>query len=579
MRKHILWIVILTSLVYINALYGNFVYDDYLVIVDNGFIKSAKNIALLFSRRYLTHPLEAGFNVGAYNIGSGEGSYRPVATLSYFLNYAVFKLDPFGYRLTNIVIHILCAILIYMLLNILFAKPRFALFTAILFGIHPVNAEVINCTAFRPNSLALLLCLLAINLYFKFKEASGRAKYFYITASLFSALLAMFSKEIAVILPLAIVLCDYYHFHFDSVKVLKNLKVYLLYFLIVAIYIAIYFLMMPPTQTIFNVQDIYVNLMRMFDTLGIYVKDIVYPVDLVFIDSMAIFQSHFNVVLGIATSIISIYIVVKKNKFNPEVSFGVIWFFLWLLPMNNFLNMFRILAAYRYLYPPIVGFAVLAGFILTKIWEANTRTPILQRTVPLACFAYFAIFSISSNATWKNDMILNLSMVEKNPTSFYAHMELGNTLLKYGNLTDAKDELNFALSRPDLDKYNPAVVSVVYSNLGYIYLTENEYAKAEQIYQQALSLTPHLAYLHTQLGICYVKQGLYEKAFDYFNKAKKINPYYTPAYVRAGRAYMLLRKYAQAKIEFNKALQIYSDYEPARDGLKELEKVQKEAGK
>jgi tetratricopeptide (TPR) repeat protein len=575
MRKHILWIVILTSLVYINTLYGNFVYDDYLVIVDNGFIKSAKNLALLFSRRYLTHPLEAGFNVAAYNIGSGEGSYRPVATLSYFLNYAVFKLDPFGYRLTNIVIHILCAILIYMLLKLIFAKTRLALFASLLFGIHPVNAEVINCTAFRPNSLALLFCLLAIILYFKFKARANKTRYFYLGASLFSAFLAVFSKETAVILPLALILCEYYQLKFDPIPLLKSFKIYFLYFLVDAIYIFVYFVMLPPTQTIFNAPDISTNLVRMFDVLGIYLKGLTFPVDLLLIDPTEIFRSSFTLLLGISAFVLAAYVLVKKNKLPKEISFGVIWFFIWILPMNNFLNSFRILAAFRYLYLPMLGFAVLAGLILDRIWQAHSKIPVLHRVAPFACFSYFAIFTISTNAGWKDDMILNTSMVEKNPESIYAHINLGSTLLKYDNIPEAKNELLFVLDKPMPVKSSQLEFSLAYSNLGSIYMSEGNYLKAEEMYRKALELTPHVAHIYTKLGFCFTQQGLYNKALDYFNQAKKINPYFAPAYLDAGITYLRMGKYSEAKLEFNQALKIKPDYSQAKDNLNWLERLEK----
>jgi tetratricopeptide (TPR) repeat protein len=460
----------------------------------------------------------------------------------------------------------------------IFAQPQFAFFAAVIFGIHPVNAEVVNCTAFRPNSLAALFCLLAIILYFKFKKTQPRPKYFYLGISLASALLAVFSKEIAVFLPFAIILCEYYQSKTGLGKLLKNNgKVYLLYFGVDLIYALVYFLMLPPTQRILgHTYPIATNFIRMFDILGVYLKDIVFPLDLVSIDALAIFRSWLLVALGAVCFLAAAYTVLKKNKLSPEVSFAVIWFFLWLLPMNNFLNSFRILAAYRYLYLPVIGFAVLLGFILQRIWQAKTKFVVLQRLAPLSLFSYFAIFCISSNATWKNDMILNFSLAEKNPDSVFAHLSLGNTLLKHADIFDAQKEFIFVLSQPDLSKYNPLDISVAYCNLGLIYTLEGQYQKAEQQYQAALKLTPHLAHIYARLGYCYAQLREYEKALDYLTQAKKINPRFSPAYLNAGITYMLMQKYAQARQEFNQALEIMPNYQQVRDNLKKLDKMEKE---
>lgn len=571
MRKHIIWIVVLISLAYANALMGDFVYDDYAGIVYNGFIKSAKNIPLLFSRRYLTHPLEAAFNVGAYNIGSGEGSYRPVATLSYFINYAVFKLDPFGWRLANLLIHILCALLIYWLMSIIFAKPQLSYFCAVIFGLHPVNAEVVNCTIFRSNSLALLFCLLALMLYFKFRRSQAESKYLYLGASLIFSFLAVFSKEIAVILPLAIILCEYYQSGFNSSALLRNARFYLLYFLVDVIYLFVYFVMMPPTQGIFNAPAILANLIRMFSVTGVYLKAMLFPMDLALIDPLEISRSGlFSPALGMSAFVLSSYVILKIKKLPPEISFGVIWFLLWLLPMNNFINSFRIMAAYRYLYLAMPGCAVLVAFILSKIRQARLDMPVLQRLVPFACFGYFVIFTVSANAIWKNDMILNMTMVEKNPESVDAHINFGTALLKSGDIAAAKEELSFILHRPEWAKERILEASTAYSNLGLIHMEEGEYARAEEMYRKALELTPHVAYIYTRLGSCYAKQGLYEKALGYFNQAKTMNPRYAPAYLATGIIYSLMHKYGQAKSEFAQALKINPDYTEARDNLKKI---------
>lgn len=578
MKKHIAIMVLLVSLVYVNSLFGDFIYDDYITIVDNDFIKSQKNLTLLLSRRYLTHPLEAMFNPRAYNIGAGEATYRPIATLSYFLNYALFKLNPFGYRLINLLIHIVNALFIYSLLDILFVNPRLSLFSAILFGIHPINVEVLNCTALRPNSLAFLFSLLAIILYFKFKRKIGKIKYFYLLASLFSALLAVFSKEIAVVLPLALILCEYYQMDFNLKRLFANWRVYFLYFFVNIFYLLVYFFVFPPKQEIFASLGIYNNLISMFDILGIYLKDMLFPKDLVCLPPI-IPISYLRVVFAVILVLIFVYIVLKRRRFAKEISFAILWFFLWLLPSNNFINAFRIPGAYRFLYISIMGFGLLLSVLFTKLWERNARFLsemfVLRRILFFACLGYFSIFTISANACWKNEMILYLSMVKKYPWSSYAHTTFGSVLLKYGNYQEAMKEFNFVLSQ-DRHSYGSLDLVKVYCNLGFIYRQEGQYSKAEQMYAEALKLFPHIAYIHTELGICYGQQGLYEKALQCFNKAKEINPSFSPACVYSGVSYVLMQKYAEAKREFLLALEIYPDSQVAKDNLKRLQTVWKE---
>lgn len=151
--KAIILIVILTSLVYANSLKNSFVRDDHIVIVNNDFVKSWKNFPLIFTGDYLT-PISEIKHLGTRDIGSGETTYRPVVTISYFIDYSLWKLNPFGYHLTNLLLHIFNAILLYVFINLIAKNKKVALLTSLLFTLHPANSEAVNGIAFREDLLA-----------------------------------------------------------------------------------------------------------------------------------------------------------------------------------------------------------------------------------------------------------------------------------------------------------------------------------------------------------------------------------------------------------------------------------------
>ncbi|MDD5167088.1 MAG: tetratricopeptide repeat protein, partial [Candidatus Omnitrophica bacterium] len=451
----------------------------------------------------------------------------PVATLTYFIDYSLFKLNPFGWRLTNLLIHIINAILLYLLLNILFSNTKVSFFSAILFGIHPLYAEVLNCTAFRPNSLAFLFSILAIILYLKFRARAGSPRFSYLFISLVSSLLALFSKEIAVVLPLALALCEYYLLDFDFKRLLQSWRYYALYFIVVILYLLVYFIIMPPTQKIFIPAkgNIFIDFIRMFDILAIYIKSMIWPLELVFIPPMIVQASVARIISGAIVLLVSIYIVARKTKLPKEVSFGVLWFFLWLLPMNNFMNTFRILLAYRYVYAAGAAFAIILGSILARIWQREAgflrEMFILRRFLVFSCFAFFAMNSIFTDVLWKDEDILLLSVAEKYPHNPYAHIAIGRRMLSRGNYEAGVEEFNAVLSMA------PGFVTaqdlgMAYSGLGMAYCLEAEYAKSRETYLRAIKLFPQQARLYIGLGICYNQQGLHREAEEQFQKAKQI---------------------------------------------------------
>ncbi len=584
MKRHILLIVVIIFIAYANSLLGDFIYDDFCVIYENDFVKSWKNFPLLFNRAYLSHPMEMAFNVGAYNIGACEATYRPIATISYFLNYSLFKLHAWGYRLTNILLHIVNVILVYMLLNLMFNNDRFSFFSAMLFGIHPVNAEVLNCTAFRPNILAFLFSLSSIILYFRYKTAAVRHRWTILLLSLISFLLAVLSKEVSLILPLILVICDAFYEDSGLIKILRGNKAYLLYLLLAASYIFIYLCVFSPQQRIAKVAvsygELFYNFITMLNALGIYLKDILFPKDLVIILGQ-ISVGYLEVILAVIVILVSVYIILKKRKTQREISFAISWFFIWFFPMNNFIYSTRIYLAYRYLYIAMLGFSLLLGFLLVKIWDIHSRLLphmlILRRVLVFSCFIYFLIFTVSGNVIWKNDVVLFSTACERYPASVTAHSGLGVALLRYGNTEEANKEFNAVLSLsrdPHIFKPYSFVIASIY--LARSYNEKKQYAEAEKMYLQALEVFPNSARVNTELGIYYSQRGLYEKALYYFNKAKKINPDFTPAYIRSGIVYKLMGKYSEAKNELLRALEIYPESREAREGLVELETVTQE---
>ncbi|MFN3533536.1 MAG: tetratricopeptide repeat protein, partial [Candidatus Brocadia sp.] len=130
-----------------NSLHSGFVYDDIGVIEENYFIRSLHNIPKIFSKDY--------FHL------SSELSYRPVVTLSYFADYAVWHLNPFGYHLTNIVLHTINSILLYALLVHLTRMRSVALLSAIIFSIHPCVTEAVNAISYREDIFVALFSLLS----------------------------------------------------------------------------------------------------------------------------------------------------------------------------------------------------------------------------------------------------------------------------------------------------------------------------------------------------------------------------------------------------------------------------------
>ena len=147
------FIAILLVAVYSSTLTNRFVWDDLDVIVKNRLLESFTNLPKLFFYEDRT--------------GDGlTGYYRPVTYISFLIDRSIWGLNPVGFNITNIILHIVAVLLFYRVLFALFKKDQMALVAALLFALHPVAVESVNFHAGGRNTLlSACFSLLALFLY------------------------------------------------------------------------------------------------------------------------------------------------------------------------------------------------------------------------------------------------------------------------------------------------------------------------------------------------------------------------------------------------------------------------------
>ncbi|MBK7157702.1 MAG: hypothetical protein IPH77_03885 [Ignavibacteria bacterium] len=161
-------IILITFLVYYNSLSNEFVFDDESVIQNNQSITSTDNIPKFFTA-------EDGFHkvIGRY--------YRPIVSSSYAIDFSIWGLNPYGFHLTNIIIHILSCLLLYKILSMLFWRYKyrnlFALFSTLIFAVHPVHTEAVSWISGRTDSMVTMFFFASFLFYIEYtKELKFESK-------------------------------------------------------------------------------------------------------------------------------------------------------------------------------------------------------------------------------------------------------------------------------------------------------------------------------------------------------------------------------------------------------------------
>ena len=195
---------IIVVLIYADTLTTPFIFDDINNIRDNPHIRipvpSLKNLVW------------AGFHSPEAN--------RPVANISFALNYYFHDYNLVGFHLVNILIHLSAGILLYFLTKATLATPAIRttfdkfgwipFFTAFIWMVHPLQIQSVAYLVQRMNSLSAMLYILSLLFYVRFRlAAGGKAKWPLLAGCIFSGLMAFGTKEITVTLPLFILLYEW----------------------------------------------------------------------------------------------------------------------------------------------------------------------------------------------------------------------------------------------------------------------------------------------------------------------------------------------------------------------------------
>lgn len=182
-------ITLLAGSAYAATLGHGFVWDDRLLVVESRTIQRWTNLPRALVDDFFGDAAE------------GRGYHRPLVTLSYMLDHALWGLRAPGYHLTNVLLHVASTLLVYLVAPALGAGGSGAFLASAVFGLHPIHTESVAWIAGRTDVIATALLLLSLLLY---ARAPGRRS----RGALLAFALALLAKEIALVFPALLLLYE-----------------------------------------------------------------------------------------------------------------------------------------------------------------------------------------------------------------------------------------------------------------------------------------------------------------------------------------------------------------------------------
>jgi tetratricopeptide (TPR) repeat protein len=548
-------------LVYANALPNSFVWDDQLLVIDNPDIRSLRNIPSLF--------------VSGPFAGIGGNFYRPMQFVSYAIDYALWGLNPFGYHLTNMLIHSANAALVFFILLAVTGRRRAAFVAAALFVVHPINTEAVAYISGRADLLAAFFMYSSLIIVLntesriqarQFNQHCSRhlsVGYLFGISALASVLLfalALFTKEAAIVLPVLALLCvsvsrqrdeacrDGIHPNYGSSRHVSDGHVGGLIplfaaaaaYLLIRLALRVAGLERPPS----NPFPFFWRFLTSFKVILFYFWLLAFPHSLTMERVVTLERSVLSpsVLLPMA-ALAGIGLAASRARRSvPGVFFGIAWFFVTLLP---YLNWFPLNAemADHWLYIASVGFFLLAALTLEKLPGRACHVAIIAIIACLSCL------TIRRNLDWRNEETIFMQTVRSSPGSPRAHYNAGNVYLKKGQPDEAAREYRESLRIKPGD-------SKVHKNLGNALLQLGRTGEAIAEFESAVSIEPYSADTHMKLGAAYGMAGMNERAMQVLAKAIELDPASAQAHNNLASVYTNMQRFREAQIEYEQALAI-----------------------
>ena len=573
--------------IYSNALEASFYFDDIPTIKDNVNIR-------------VTRLTEIG------NAGFKSSSTRPIAFISFALNYYFHQYNPKSYHVVNIIIHILTGILLYLFIKTTLSIPiskssntlippsikpaSIAFFTALIWLVNPLHIQSVTYIVQRMNSMASMFFILSLLLYAKGRMikhlqltdlqhdksskldtntlAIKRKTAFsfqllipglYFSGAFLSWTLALGCKQTTATLPFFIFLYDWYFFQDLSKDWLKRQLKYLLVVCVLFGFIAFLYLGFSPLEKITSIAG-YANKEFTFaERVLTQPRVVLYYLSLLFFPHPSRLNLDYDFPLSHSlidpvTTLLSLCIIfgfiglaVYTAKKERLLSFCILWFFGNLVIESSVIPLAIIFEHRTYLPSMLVCLlAVALGHRYIKYKWAG---------VALVCIvaAVFSLWTYQRNSIWSDPVSLWSDCVVKSPQKARPHNYLGLALDQQGRTEEAIQHYLQALRiKPDFE--------MAHNNLGVALDKQGRTEEAVSHYLKALQINPDYVNVYNNLGNALLKQSKAAEAVKHFNKALRLNPKFVIAYNSLSVALIRMGKPYEAIDHLQKALQIYPNH-------------------
>jgi len=520
-------LVVIGSILYANCLPNKLFWDDNDFFINNKYVHEWR-----YFGRYFTDCLTAG-------AGILIDYWRPVLLMIWSVAWHLWRDWAPGYHLLSVTFHVASAVLLLRLLDGLFRDRRLAWLTALVFLVHPLQTEAVVNASGLGDPVSVFFILACLHFFIRFRTA-GRgvfgSRFYWLSLLVF--ILALMSKETAIVIPGLIIITDAYLSLRDrpvmswKTRLSAIGRVLWPYFVLAGIYVLLRATVLNFVDT-FNLfretntftSTFHVRLLTFFSVLTRYVGLLFAPFGLHMERNIAFVTSPFDplALAGAAISAGLLTAAVSQWRRRPVVSYGILWFFIGLAPVSNLLTPISGLMYEHWLYLPLIGFFLALVWCSLRLTDHfGFRKPAL--VLAAAIIIFLSVLTVARNADWRDPIIFYGQVLKFSPDSYRIVSNMGAEYSRVGDFANAIKTFARAI---EIEPKSP----IAYHNIANVYRRQGDGERAMEYYRQALELDPGNRILYNAPLDYLLKQGNYRAALRLFEgylpyAPTKVNSYY-----------------------------------------------------
>ena len=552
---------------YGNTLHSPFVLDDLHNIVQN------PSIRIQELDRTALRQILSPFN---------PARQRPVASISFALNHLTGGYDTTGYHLVNIFIHLVASLLVFRLFFWYLRKARdaerdtayaLAAAAALLWAVNPIQTSAVTYIVQRMTSLCTLFFLSSLLVYLHARDLIAAEGFSFrpapkaglLLAAFILWLLAMLTKEIAVIMPALLLLHEAYFFDNLSWQRIRARKYTYLALPLFLLFLLGYALAAGLWQNIlagYAERDFTMTerLLSQPRVVLHYMSLFLWPLPsrLTLFYDFAVSRSLAEPLSTLPSLLAFVALVggscLAARRF-PLVSFGLLWTLLCLVVESSILPL-EMVFEHRF-YLPSVGFALAVAVALATALTALAKRRTAARTMLFGLGILLTVLTHARNQDWRSEIAIHLDGVQKAPGLVRVANGLAVAYIREGRHEEALTELNRALTLDPVNVMALANLFLVYTEAGRAALAD---ASLDRLKQSVAGGNFHC---NETLNVSLIAQFLQnerrcDQALFFFAAMARCatvttNPLY---YYNQGRCYAEVGNYEQARASYESALSL-----------------------